>query len=190
MIEQKRRNYFDLINTIAELREDGQEGFHCLLIGRSTYKSGREIKKKIRSSKAKDSLTLTNKNKNTYSEFYDSIAQLSFICPLIDTTSTQYSEYFNEKSTSSLPVAFGFNIIPIIHASLAKLHAMESCSITYTDGKLYKALKTAISLSPHERNILLENLMQKQLSLLTQSTTNFQKIMESVLSSPEIHPLC
>ncbi|GEM_PF-5145754 len=185
-LEYSRRNYDSLIESVESLLSDGIDHFIVMLIGRNNTLDGTVFKKKIHKRNLSRHILLSDKNLS-YRDYFNMIKKAQFILPLLDRTSEKYNPYFSYKITSSISIALGSSLIPIVHKDLAKLYEIEDSSFIYNDGELYKAMKKAIYSDKETLNSKRRHLKKLRENMLNISQKNL-KISLSELGLIEIYP--
>ncbi len=186
-----RRNYRSLIDAVDQVASVTARDFSIFLIGRDrpdgrafrTEVTRRGLRKYFRYSTEGWTRWLEYIGRDLpYRRFYNLLQQAHFILPLVDSSSERYNDYYQTKITSSLSIAFGMGIIPVLEKSLACHYGTEQASISYETGDLAEAMNKALLLSPEEYAALQQRLVRMHDDLLRESRFNLEQAIAKITS--------
>ena len=178
-----RRNYVSLLDAIEQLASDGVRSFRVMIVGRSEARHYLIFREQVRDRKL-DSFFEFSNGELTYQDYYGSMTTASFLLPLVDRTSTAYRAYFLDKITSSVQLAIGLGIVPVIHMELARLYEIEEQSVAYRDGGLTDALKRALNINAEALEPMRNGLVSKKETLLNESIANMRDTLQDIGLTP------
>ncbi len=178
-VDFARRNYLSLLDSVNTLKLKGYTNFIVKVVGRHLTPDGNTLREIINTKKLNNYFEFAENNL-PFTEFYKSIASSDFLLPLLDTTSKNYSRYFIEKASNSLPLSLSLNIIPVVHELLADFYDLSDIGITYDNNSLTRAMEAALLMTKDEIKIRKNSLKQKQDSFRTQTLFNLQRALRDL----------
>jgi hypothetical protein len=187
-----RRNYASLLDAVEHLAKNNRTNFVVTLIGR--YRpDGARFHSQVAERGLKGFFEYAERGIDRfleyagrgipYQQYYRFLGQSHFILPLVDRSSPVYRPYYEEKITSSLTVAIGMGLVPVIDAELAVRYSVESCSIMYETGSLADAMKQALDLGPENYQMKKHALDELRKELLSISRRNMEREIREITGS-------
>ena len=175
---EPRRNYNSLLDAAERLVSDGVTNFRINIVGYNEWSWGKAFKRNVRE-RGLSAFFAFSKGTVDYKTYFSMVMDSDFILPLLDQTDSKYLPYFVDKCTSSIHFSIGLGVVPILHERLSEIYSIP-CGITYKEGELFHALKTAARWDGKSLNKCRNKLYEKRLSLLHDSKNNFQKILKGL----------
>ena len=168
-----RRNYDSLLNAAAKLKE---ANVRCTfsLVGRLN-RSARIMQERIGEMGVSDYFVFES-SVERYRDYYGAIRDCMYLLILVDDSSMIYQKFFEDKCTSSLNVALGLEVIPVVNRNLAKVYGIEECSVLYESDDVYSGIKSALSNDSERMETLASNQSLSQMHRFSQST-HFRKAL-------------
>jgi len=173
-----RRNYDSLLKAASKLKENN---VHCefKIIGR-LGRSSRTMQERIEKLGVSEYFTFVG-DAETYLDFYRTICSCKFLLILIDDSRMIYRPFFEDKCTSSLGVALGLDVIPVVNRKLAEVYDIEECSVPYESDDVYSGILSALSCESERIDSLANNLKRTRQRFVEDSEVEFGKAIDSAL---------
>ena len=150
-----RRNYSSFLRSFAEIRgELGNLKFVFVGFRKQPFYSN--LLEEIRALGLGDSYLDAGEKNLTYSEFFRLVEAGHFILPLIDRSEEYCVPYFENKLTSSIPLAIGVGIPLVVNSELARKYSIDDGCITYDDDRIGDGLRFASRIFSKEYGEMLE----------------------------------
>ncbi len=169
-----RRNYLGLLDVLQKFKSHQPPQFKILLLGNSHTPDAQRLASEI----ARQGLEAYFEWEHgflPYRDYYARIGGAHYMLTLIDESFEH--DYFTHKISSSISVAVGLQVVPVLHEKLATLYGLESCAISHAENHLYDAMKTALALSPEEYDALKNNLAEVQRKWQEESVDNLRNLL-------------
>lgn len=175
-----RRNYDSLLRAASKLKK---EKVRCIfkIVG-TVNRSAVLMQKRIEELDISEYFTFIG-DAESYLDYYRAIDSCRFLLFLVDDSRLIYQPFFEDKCTSSLGVALGLNVIPVINSGLSEAYNIEECSVTYESDDVYSGIRSALSFDSKEIDSLRNNLGAKRQQLTDDSELEFRKALDSILGS-------
>jgi len=181
-VEFKRRNYLSMLRASKKMAQStSAKPFMVRYLGKSNSFEGFALRALVllyglrKFSKFSSQVSL-------YQEYFSELAQSDFLCPLIDTDKEIYQSYYEGKASSSIPIALGNNLIPIVQREFAELYDIQDISVCYEDGGLYEALCEAMNMQDDELLEKKNRISEENKRLLTLSKKNLASAISRLSS--------
>jgi len=175
-IDFRRRNYWALIDAVEELARSGAEKFEVDLTGAARELDGTRLQKEIRDRGLSTYFRIARESFH-FRSYLARASSAGYILPLVDTTSPLFQPYFEDKISSSVPLAIGVGVVPVLHARLAELYGLEAAAVTYRDGQLVRALQEALAWSGEAKSEATRQLTALRDALLAESLENLARAL-------------
>ena len=179
-MEFTRRNYDALLDSVAELLAEGAS-FRVRLVGRSTNRDGKALRAEIERRELTSAFALSD-GEISHPEFFQLVADSDFVLPLLDHSAEHLRAYFESKLASSVPFAIGLGVPLVMHADLAAAYGVESCGLTYEDGGLTAAMRSAMASSQADRDVWQGAIETTRAELLAASLANLREAIATVVT--------
>lgn len=164
-ISTARRNYQSLIEIAEELKE---ENFYFKIMGKGDPKEVQKLFKKAPKDKFKFLIKVSD------AKYFKECAKSDFIMPLVD--QSYEHDYFESKLTSSVSVAYGFNLIPILHLELANIYKLPGkYSYTGIEQSRLEAVRSALSIT-YEDYLEVKKKMNNKYNKILENNKNLEII--------------
>lgn len=169
-IQNHRKNFDLLINTIENLIDNNISNFKVTIVGQGNLDICDKLAKYI-----------DIKGRLSYKHLYEELQNSDYFLPLLDPTNIEHNRYITSGTSGSFQLINGFNLPCIIADKFAKVHGYNSTNaIVYNENKdLYKALITAINLSNYDYKNLQVNLSKMQEQIFNNSLENLKRAIKS-----------
>ena len=179
-IDLHRRNYDSLLIAASKLKKSN---VRCTfkIIGKIN-RAARTLQERIEELDLSDYFTFVS-DAERYLDYYGAIHGCRFLLFLVDDATQTYQPFFEDKCTSSLGVALGLNVIPVINGKLSEVYDIEECSVTYESDDVYSGIKSALSLDSKKIDSLMNSLRAKNRQLTDNSELEFRKATDLILGS-------
>ena len=92
-----------------------------------------------------------------------------------------YRPFFEDKCTSSLGVALGLDVIPVVNRRLAEIYDIAECSVPYESDDVYSGIVSALSYESERIDSLVNNLQRTRRKFIEDSEVEFGKAVDSAL---------
>lgn len=150
-LQEARRNYGSLLDALDQLRMEGRE-FHVRMIGRSDNHDG----DRFRSALEQRGMTtvVSFEPQATHGGYFREIRRCDFLLPLVDESSPTYRPYYTVKVASAVYMSLGLGIPLVAESALAATYGVLPGAVTYENGGLAGAMRTAMSMSQSDRHVL------------------------------------
>lgn len=171
-IENNRRNYNLLINTVKELVNHGADNFKITVIGwrgklpalPKTFKKYFDLKGRI-----------------SYPEMYHELENADFFLPMLDPEKKEHDIYLTTSTSGSFQLIYGFVKPCLLAEKFTKMHGFNSdnCLIYERNSDLAKMMKAAIDMSQEEYGEKQKYLSRYANHLYKNSLNNLKIILDS-----------
>jgi len=154
-IDFHRRNYDSLLNAACQLKENG---IRCnfRIVGGLNRSAG-ILQEKIEQLGVSDYFTFKS-DTESYRDYYKAIGGCRFMLILIDDSRMIYRPFFEDKCTSSLNVALGLDVIPVVNQRFAEVYGISGFSVLYESDDVYSGIRSALSNEREQIRSLTNNL--------------------------------
>jgi hypothetical protein len=115
-----------------------------------------------------------------YRDYYGSIAGCGGLFFLLEASSYVYRPYIEFKVSSSLGVAIGLGVPPILERGAAAVLGLQDVSYTHEPGRLDEAIVAALSATDDERRALQARLETTRRAFLRESAEEMKRAIEAV----------
>jgi hypothetical protein len=115
-----------------------------------------------------------------YGDYYGSIADTGGLFFLLDPSSYVYRPYIESKVSSSLGVAIGLGVPPVLDRDAALALGLQDVSYTHGTGRLEEAIIEALSTSDAQRRGLHARLESTRQVFLRDSADEMRRALEAV----------
>lgn len=119
----------------------------------------------------------------SYLDYYRAIYSCRFLLFLVDDSRRIYQPFFEDKCTSSLGVALGLDVIPVINSRLSEVYNIEKCSVLYESDDVYSGIRSALSFESKKIDSLANNLRVIRQQFTDDSELEFRRAIDSILGS-------
>jgi len=178
--EYGRRNYDSLLQALRRLKDDGVSGFRVAFIGKVKPHDFERFRAAAESLEVMEFLQFFSSGL-AYGEFFSQIAQCHYLLPLLEPGIPAHEGYYKDSATSSISMAVGLSVIPVMERKLAELYGLTEIALTYSlDETLYQAMSVAIGLSEADRRDRVARLAAFRGQRLKQNTENLRAFLDSV----------
>ncbi len=179
-IDFHRRNYNSLLIAASKLKK---EKVRCIfkIVG-TVNRSAEIMQERIEELDVSDYFTFVS-DAESYLDYYRAIHSCRFLLFLVDDSTLTYQPFFEDKCTSSLGVALGLNVIPVINSRLSEVYNIEECSVTYESDDVYSGIRSALSFESKKIDSLTNSLRVKKQQFTDDSELEFRKAIDSILGS-------
>jgi hypothetical protein len=173
-IENFRKNYNILFNSVEELIKNNIFNFHVTIIGKIWEIS---IKNIAINKNLSEYITFTGKI--TYDEMYQKISQADFFLPLLDPK--KHIKYLKEKTSGSFQLVYGFNIPMIIEKTFADKYEFDNKNsvIYFSEKNFFNKLNDSINMKNQEYQKLKYNLKIKTKEIEKKSLENLKRLLNN-----------
>jgi hypothetical protein len=169
-IENHRRNYDLLVNTVKELVNNGVDNFKITVIGwRGKLPAMRKPIRKY----------FHVKGSIAYPELYDELEKADFFLPMLDPDNKEHDKYLATTTSGSFQLIYGFRIPCLLAKKFAKMHGFnrENCLIYEKNQDLAKLMTAAINMSREEYSEKQNNLSNYTNILYENSLKNLKNLL-------------
>lgn len=173
-----RRNYDSLLSAASRLKD---ENVQCQfkLVGKFNNAT-RIMQQRIAELDIADYFTFEN-DVESYQDYYKAIYSCRFLLVLVDDSRLVYRKFFEDKCTSSLNVALGLDLIPVINGRLAETYGIEECSLLYESDDVYSGIKSALAYEGEQIDSLVRDLQRSRQKLADESAIEFENAISSAI---------
>jgi hypothetical protein len=175
-IDFRRRNYWALLDAVEELAHSVTEKFEVDLTGGARDLDGTRLRREVRD-RGLSMYFLTEPEPFHFRSYLSRMSSAGYVLPLVDTSSPLFRPYFEDKISSSVPLAIGIGAVPVLHVRLAELYGLEAAAITYRDGQLAGAIREALAWSGDTRIGATRELAAQRDALLAASLDNLARAL-------------
>jgi hypothetical protein len=150
-LEETRRNYGSLLDALDELRTN-EKDFRVRMIGRSDSLDAERFRSAL---ERRDVAALVSfEPQATHGAYFTALKSCDFLLPLVDRSSSIYAPYYTVKVASAMYMGIGLGVPLVAETTVAATYGVVSGAVTYTDGGLASAMRTAIAMSRADRHAL------------------------------------
>lgn len=173
-----RRNYDSLLTAAIKLKE---KNVQCSfkIVGRLGRQS-RIMQERISELGVSDYFTFVG-DAVSYRDYYRAIGSCRFLLALVDDSRMIYRPFFEDKCTSSLSIALGLDVIPVVNSRFAEVYDIEACSVLYESDDVYSGVVSALSYESERIDSLANNLKRTRQRFVEDSEVEFGKAIDSAL---------
>lgn len=151
------------------------------MIGRVESRDGRRLREDVGRLGLASLIEFTGEV--SFRTYLGVLAASAYLLPLVDRTDSLYGPYFATKTTSSISMAVALGVPLIAHADLAACYGLRAGAITYLDGGLAAAIRTAETLDEAGRGRLVEELVRQRALWLAESATELSRAIDRVMAA-------
>lgn len=173
-----RRNYDSLLTAASKLKENNVQ-CNFKIVGR-LGRSSRTMQERIEELGVSEYFTFVG-DAESYLDFYRAICSCKFLLILVDDSRMIYRPFFEDKCTSSLGVALGLDVIPVVNRRLAEIYDIAECSVPYESDDVYSGIVSALSYESERIDSLVNNLQRTRRKFIEDSEVEFGKAIDSAL---------
>lgn len=168
-IEILRKNYDSLVLSV---RNNNNSSFY--IVGKET-EDNKIILNYFKYHGVMDQIHIIS-NLDNYKKYYSFISRFNFIIFLINENTINLLPYLVFKCTSSVNLVYGFNIIPIVDRTTAKVYDIEDISIMYERDPI-EAIEKINEMTVDDIRKLSELIEVKRVFLLKENSEILRRIM-------------
>jgi glycosyltransferase involved in cell wall biosynthesis len=173
-----RRNYDSLLTAASKLKENNVQ-CKFKIVGR-LGRSSRTMQGKIEELGVSEYFTFVG-DAESYLDYYRAIYSCKFLLILVDDSRMIYRPFFEDKCTSSLGVALGLDVIPVVNSRLAEVYDIAECSVPYESDDVYSGIVSALSSEKERVDSLVINLQRTRRKFIEDSEVEFGKAIDLAL---------
>jgi glycosyltransferase involved in cell wall biosynthesis len=173
-----RRNYDSLLKAASKFKENNVQ-CNFKIVGR-LGRSSRTMQERIEELGVSEYFTFVG-DAESYLDFYRAICSCKFLLILVDDSRMIYRPFFEDKCTSSLGVAMGLDVIPVVNSRLAEVYDIADCSVPYESDDVYSGIVSALSSEKERVDSLVNNLQRTRRKFIEDSEVEFGKAIDSAL---------
>jgi hypothetical protein len=171
-IEFARRNYPALLGAVAGLAVERSD-FVVTCVGRPAP-DGPAFRAQVADAGLERFFEFSN-GEISYARYLSDAAGADFMLPLLDTASDAFASYFRTTASSSISMAIGLGVVPIVNTALARLYGLgPDDAILYEDGQLLDVMRRTLDERPDTRQ-LRQALIARRESLLAESVASLAR---------------
>ena len=169
-IENNRRNFNLLIDTVSKLVKNGVTSFIITVVAR--FGTLDAVPYNIRS-------FFKFKGRLSYPDMWQEVKTADFLLTLLDPENPEHERYITVGTSGSFQLVYGFLTPCIIAKKFASVHRFnERNSIIYDDNhEFFNAMKSAIEINEFDYQIMQTNLKNTVEEIEFQSFENLKKIL-------------
>lgn len=175
-IDFNRRNYDSLLKAASKLKKENTQ-CNFQVVGK-VNRSAIFMQKRIAEMGISDYFTFADDTER-YRDYYRAIYRCRFLLILVDDSRMIYHPFFEDKCTSSLSIALGLGVIPIINGRLAEVYNISECSVLYDSDDVYSGIKTALSCDSKRIESLENSVKLTRQQFVNDSEQEFRKAINS-----------
>jgi glycosyltransferase involved in cell wall biosynthesis len=173
-----RRNYDSLLTAASKLKEKNVQ-CNFKIVGRLGRQS-RIMQERISELAVSDYFTFIG-DAVSYQDYYRAIGSCKFLLVLVDDSRMIYRPFFEDKCTSSLSIALGLDVIPVVNSRFAEAYDIAECSVPYESDDVYSGIVSALSYESERIDSLADSLKRTRQKFTDDSEVEFGRAIDSAL---------
>lgn len=177
--EYGRRNYPSLLEVLKRFKAEGRNDFEVVFVGNVSPRDFDLFQRAGAEYGVLDKLRFL-KGGLKYQDYYSHIASCHYLLALVEPGVPDLQAYYRYSASSSISMAVGLSVIPVMDRSLAELYGLQKIALTYSPAEtLYAAMSEALQLSDDDRKRRIDSLAKFRDARLAQNAANLKSFLDS-----------
>ncbi len=177
-VEKHRRDYDSLWKALSDIQGTPGRSFEVDVVGR--YSPAAMMVKAEAIASGLSEIVSFRDGCVKFRDFFSQLRRSHFLLPLIAEGDPRFHAYYTSAATTSLMMAIGLGIVPILDAGLARIYGIENIGIVYGPNGLRDALERARCMDVHELSERRVALLKHRAALLEANAKGLSKALVSL----------
>lgn len=176
--EYGRRNYPSLLQVLRRFKDEGRRNFEVVFVGNVDPRDFEKFQKAGEVYGVLDQLRFVNGGLR-YDEYFEHIAACHYLLALIEPGVPSLDAYYRDSASSSMSMAIGLGVVPVMDRALAVLYGLEDIAVTHdSEETLYGGMRQALELGDSKRVVRVRALEGLREARLARNAANLKTFLQ------------